>query len=696
MGIYTSYKRDKNFLKALNREKLQTHYVKIEVLDLQENPITSIEGKCAQGASINIDGSSSMRRTCNISFIADEGENDLTNVNNILSINKRIAIYEGIENDIDTDYPEVIWLKQGVFVINQVSISHSTSSYTISLSCKDKMCLLNGECGGGLPASITFDSYDQILEDGSTISIPQRIYDIIFSIVHRYGNISMDKIFVSDIELEIKQSVRYTGSKTLYFNSKTSRYTYDASLVEAEPPESVDNWKVFGYNDDVGYVYTDFVYPGELVSGIGETVCGILDKIKAVLGNYEYFFDVDGNFHFQEIKNYLNNSYDPTNAYRLDAYNQTAEVIRENGLCILDKTNYSLDKKSNSKNEYEFTTGDLLTSCSYSPNYANIKNDFHIWGATDKGQAIHYHLAIKEKPKVMNTYAVCYIPNSTRIRLATDAEIEAAGLYGVQGTVVNIDPEIASFSDETLTITMASASYDATTETETLPYSLITTEYVPNDWRAELYLRGLEKQKNGIRPDVFEQELLDLFDNIYDFQTQKFKADLVRHPNDLMYFFDYLEPINNLYDYSVDTIGLKTISVQQDKIKRLYNVDFPDVIVIDNTETQEEKDRIRLRCEREGQSFSNVDHDIYKNFSIGTIGYTAEEVARDNLYRYTNYNETINLNSIPIYHIEPNTRITVRDYISGVDGDYVIKSISLPLGGTGTMTISATKALDRI
>ena len=34
----------------------------------------------------------------------------------------------------------------------------------------------------------------------------------------------------------------------------------------------------------------------------------ILDKIIEVLGNFEYFYDVNGNFIFQEIKNYLNNS----------------------------------------------------------------------------------------------------------------------------------------------------------------------------------------------------------------------------------------------------------------------------------------------------------------------------------------------------------------------------------------------------
>ena len=151
------------------------------------------------------------------------------------------ATSSGIENDIDDRYPDIIWLKQGVFVIIQPTITHNASSVNISLSCKDKMCLLNGDCGGGLPASITFDSYDQYLDDGTTVSIPQRINDIIFTLVHRYGNIPMEKIFVSDIELQIKQSVRFTGQGQLYFNYANGKYTFDSSLVRENP----ENWRVF-------------------------------------------------------------------------------------------------------------------------------------------------------------------------------------------------------------------------------------------------------------------------------------------------------------------------------------------------------------------------------------------------------------------------------------------------------------------
>ena len=60
----------------------------------------------------------------------------------------------------------------------------------------------------------------------------------------------------------------------------------------------------YGYN--IGYIYTPFTYPGELIGAAGQTVCDILDTIRDTLGNFEYFYDINGNFIFREIKNYLN------------------------------------------------------------------------------------------------------------------------------------------------------------------------------------------------------------------------------------------------------------------------------------------------------------------------------------------------------------------------------------------------------
>ncbi len=60
--------------------------------------------------------------------------------------------------------------------------------------------------------------------------------------------------------------------------------------------------KQYNTNEDVGYTYADFVYDTELTANLGESVVTVLDKIKQYLGNYEYFYDEFGVFHFREIK----------------------------------------------------------------------------------------------------------------------------------------------------------------------------------------------------------------------------------------------------------------------------------------------------------------------------------------------------------------------------------------------------------
>ena len=759
--------QDATFLKALDTERNKSYYARIVVLDKLDKPIKSIEGRVQQGSSISINGNSSVRRTCNITLVAEEAENDLTNIENFLSVNKKIKIAIGIEKNIDYskdiyyftdknsqiydandpygngfptkgekgkiyvdrftmtywiwtgkvyqqinsiyDYQsELTWFPMGVFVITQPSLTHTTNAYVISLSCKDKMCLLNGEMGGNLPTSITFHEYNQIIgelkvavdprtnpvlkpnnytvynyngnyytwtreygwktsdgkEIGEIISVPQLIYDIIETSVINYGGESPSRIIINDVPREIKQLVRYVGSTPLYHNSATGQYTTDEMYLTES-----GTWKVFNYNEDIGYVYTDFTYPGSLVTNIGDNVCTVLDKIKNTLGNYEYFYDIDGNFVFQEIKNYLNTSYDATEiangtqVYYLDNNRKSNVAIESNSLKILGTDNYRVDLCGDQKSIYNFDEGNgLITAFTNTPNYANLKNDFHIWGKNSDGYAIHYHLVIKDMPTEMQTRKVVFLTkdNDTsyngRIRLAKEDE------EGV--------------------------------------------DYTPNDWRAELYLQGLEVAAGGGRPDIYQQELLDLFDSIYEWgyydasgvwQAEgRFKAGIVNKPNSLQYFMDYLEPVDKLYGITVDDIEPKIYSYQQDKVIKLYDNDVPDYIIIDESMDNDYELEIMGKCDEQGQPHSVVDANLYKKLSIGTIGYSAQETARNFLYQYTTYNENISLSCIPIYYLDVNKRITVKDKKSGINGDYVIKTMTVPLSPASTMSITASRALDRI
>jgi hypothetical protein len=52
------------------------------------------------------------------------------------------------------------------------------------------------------------------------------------------------------------------------------------------------------YGQTAGYRKTDLTYPGDLIGNVGESVVSILDKIKNMLVEFEYFYDVNGQFVF--------------------------------------------------------------------------------------------------------------------------------------------------------------------------------------------------------------------------------------------------------------------------------------------------------------------------------------------------------------------------------------------------------------
>ena len=776
--------KNADFLKLLDVENVKTFFVKIIVLgpsmkyqEIQDRyldevaefgaesaeaqalyasllgmqrdvPLREIQGRTSAG-SITIDGNSAVRRAGNLTFLAEEAENDLTDIDNLLSINKKIQIYVGLKNTIDSkNYGDIIWFNQGVFVITGPSLTHATNGVSISLQFKDKMCLLNGDCGGNLPTSITFDNYDQVIgfkdcgegypsmpntytvykigekyymwnsttgwyessknQIGQTISVQQRVFDIILTLVCNYGGEAISNIFINDVPLELKNVVRYIGSSTLFFNPEDSQYTVDVETGSSQ------NWVPFNYNEDCGYVYTDFVYPGKtgsLVSSIGDNVCTVLDKIKTTLGNYEYFYDVNGHFIFQEVKNYLNTQYSPVQT--VDKSTQ----LTTSGL-LISKDNYYIDLSNNKKSSYTFEEGStLISSYTNTPDYANIKNDFHIWGKAEDAKVIHYHIAIKQKPvPPYRTRSVIAEKDSNgyytgKIHLASQTEMDENNIYITDNKLVlskndaSVNNEIVEdhqdlgnihLGDNKVIISSTKVSVRPNSEVIQIDYAPSIINYTPTDWRAELYMRGLEKKMRHQRPDIYEQELLDLFDSIYDMREQKYKADIVNHPNDLSYWIDFINP-TELFDISVDAIGSRIYSYQQDKIKKLYNTDVPNLILINSNNTDMFTYYQMIdKCDRNSQPFSIVDQSVFDNLAIGTYGYTAVEVARDLLYQYTDYSASINLTSIPIYYLEPNSRISVYDKASGICGDYIIKSINLPLDAKSSMSITATKALERV
>ena len=138
--------RNTNYDKKHNK----VHYVKITVInppeDVNSNEIQGI----ITGGTINVNGSSSIRRTGSLQMIATADNKNITNVDNLISINKKIKVEIGLQCD-ELNGGEPYWFKLGRYVITNASITRSLQGLNISINIKDYTALLNGEIGGTIP-----------------------------------------------------------------------------------------------------------------------------------------------------------------------------------------------------------------------------------------------------------------------------------------------------------------------------------------------------------------------------------------------------------------------------------------------------------------------------------------------------------------------------------------------------------------
>lgn len=680
MKLYP-YLQNNQFLKELDNMSVREQYIKITVLEFfTENPIEEIQGKVTSG-SMTIDGKSAVRRTCNLSLVSEKSKNDLTDLNNLFAINKKCSIEIGLKNFTQyyREY-DIIWFPLGVYTFKNPNLSHSSSGLTISLTLTDKMAFLNGEAGGTIAASVSLDEEETYDEFGQVIVNRPIIYKIIQELVNHFGGEQLGRILINDIPTEVKQVMKWIGKTPLYGiyeegnNGKVPNLlTTNANKVASLTGNS--DYKIYEYGDDVGYISTTFTYPGELVASQGNTVCTILDTIKNTLGNYEYYYDVYGNFIFQEIKNYLNTS--------------KATVDLNN---IQNDINYDISI-AQGKAVYVFDNSNLISSYSNSPSYDMIKNDFVIWGirTTADGMQlpIRYHLAIDKKPipqgvfenlvKVTNEDGLIVIKSPIFVENISVIPRGVVGVYYLCGGKI--------------------FTWNTDKKDYIVAENAVIVNIKPSDWRAQLYLQGVVAEYQGLHSNDYYVELVNEFPKIYDwveesgYWTNKIKKEVLEHPEMLDYFLDFIDTPQT-QQFSVQAIGRRTFSENSNDINCLFEPIPNDIILIEAG--QENTNEIRQEWMNQGIPCYQVDSSLYSGLATGGSLYGAYSRVRELLYQYLSYNETITLQTIPIYHLEPNTRITVKDTVSGIHGDYIINSISLPLNNGGTMTINASRALERL
>lgn len=705
---YQKYLNDAAFLKQLTELHIKDYFVKIAVLDWKENFIENIEGKVIS-ASINIDGNSIIRRTATLSVLIDETNNDITNVKNILSINKKINLQIGFINSTDKYLDEpIIWFPLGVYVITDNSISYSSTGLVASLQLKDKMCLLNGDCGGTFPASVIFDTYTTIDENGYEVIERPTIYQIIQELVNHFGGEQLGKIIISDLDNRVKQVMKWTGSSPLYV-AKFSQDQYFYTTDSSDPNIIKNNQKVpkqtFEYGEDVGYIYTDFTYPGELIGDAGSTITDILEQIKNVLGNFEYFYDLNGNFVFRQKKNYLNNAQSKyiLDNIRVEESNRTILPDYINSLTQNNALSAYLIEINNGTSAYEFNNSNLISSYSNTPKYSEIKNDFVVWGIRKSTQGIEiplrYHLAIDKKPQINNSYYVFEYQDETDglkkwyrpIFLETNKDRPTKGSAGVFYCVGASEEKIKEKQSKIASFPIYKWGDNGYEKIDS-HLEKITTK----DWRTQLLMQGLEGNVLGTESNYYFAELFNEWPQIYDVRAGKFFKETLNNPTQINYFLDFIDaPASPIAELDVNNIGRRTkVFNEESNVNCVFQAWIPDLILI-NTD-DENKGILTEQCVARGQPYYQVGPEIYDSLETGGFRYSAYEEIRQVIHQYTKYNESISLQTIPIYYLEPNTRITVNNTESNIYGDYMIESLSFTLDNSSMLTINATRVPDKI
>ena len=672
------YWNDKDFLYTIDTLQVAEEYVRVTALTWQDEPIQEIQGLITDG-SLTINGESAMRRAVNFTAaFQDNSFTQITDVDNIFSINKRVYLEKGTVNTTNqyTDYP-IIWQPLGEYIIINCSVSHDVGNVSVSVQAQDKMCLLNGTCGGIIPASTQLDSYDTLDENGDWILTKPVVAQIIREVVNHFGGEQLSKIIINDIDNQIKAVMRWLGTTPVYLIEVQGQ----ATLTTATPSSMVGVTQ-FNYGDDVGYIYTDYIYNKELIANPGDNVCSILDQIVSYLGgNYEYFYDIWGNFIFQEKKNYVNISH------------ATIEIDN------LKNEDYKYDMLSG-KRAYDFSNLPIFTSFSNNPQFNNIKNDYVVWGMRKTAEGlnipIRYHLAIDQKPKTGNTYKVFFYtdPDDGIEKAQMPVQYSNKDNFPMQGAAGVYYEDMSNEKIYIWKWVVAQDPENSKYDYEEITDYTIFEDITTTDWRSELYLQGVAAEPLGLKSNFYYTELANEWPKLYDLHTGSWRQEVLDDPRSIDYFLDFIDDSAVVGKFSINNIGRRSIVENKDDFNCVFENIIPDYVLIETK--QKDTDAKREDCIARNQAYIQVDSNIFKGLGLGGIFNSCFNEVKMLLYEKTGYNESISMNCLPIYHLEPNIRIGAKDISSDIYGDYMLNSMNIPLRAGGTMSINATRVTEKL
>ena len=449
---------DFDFLERLDNHRNRITYVRITSLTLDSYPIERIEG-VATGGSITIDGDSAVRRICNLTMSTKN-----LNINKVYwGITTQVKIEIGLDNnvigwynisnekiDYRDRYGEIIWFPMGVYLLTDFKTSAQVNNYTITLSGKDKMCLLNGDIGGEFNAETDLGTEEVWnFETKQFDKVKRSIYYIIREMVHHYAQENYGNIIINNITQGLEILTNRT-EKDIYIIENINDETVEEIIVEGiERPSNAKeyHYAMASQNNTLGEI-VDFM---TLKNNSSFVFKQSVDEDNATLINdgtqiwsrifwtdtenqrttYYYIRKIspgnDLGYRLRKLEypedliaaagETVTSILDkiiktfPNYEYFYDAHGrfifqekQTYVNTAWNNLIREDRENYVNPSQVRDKIQYSFEGSRIVSAYQNTPKLGDIKNDYTVWGKkkTSSGVEIPIHMryAIDEKPQI--------------------------------------------------------------------------------------------------------------------------------------------------------------------------------------------------------------------------------------------------------------------------------------------------------
>ena len=510
----------------------------------------------------------------------------------------------------------------------------------------------------------------------------------------------------------------------------------------------------FEYGIDVGYRLTNLKYDGDLINSIGESLTSIFDKIKKMLGEFEYFYDLDGRFVFQKKPNYIQNSWSP--------------IVKVEDEEYIDYVG------SQQKIAFNFEGNHLISAIQNSPMLNNVKNDFVVWGKrkdSDGEVPIHARYAIDKKP-------IYYKALSNEIYTTNEEIVDfnvhpvdwreiiyqmALDYFAVQGCSEENPLYLKDDNGEEYMVMQPdhllhevgrrnpeyySSGYTGYeqyyTDMQGFWRQLYNCDYIPEvvysqgeykrtedknfvwkepqiiDYNIDYYFSltspGVDEQYNELQKlakaeteEKIYQNLLNKYEKylIKDGEISKlyWNCNVFEHPEVLNFWIDFFDSGSELGQFSIQEIGDRTCVVNEDKAGAIIYSMVPQFILyteelekdnINNFASNPQREELIQSSKKSGYKFIKLPTKLSSLFTISYRNISVKDKIDALLYEHSYCMDNITITSIPIYNLEPNTRIYVYDKNTNIDGEYIVNRITIPLNYNGTMSITANKAPERL